>query len=141
MKKAAKATKPVIGDMIDTLYKHDALVEKATQVLEKVAAERDAIEEQVLAELERLKTPSAGGKAGGVERAESDVPTAKDWSLIHAYIAKNHAFDLLEKRIALKAWRERLEAGEKVPGVEVFRRVKLRRVKLKPKVSVSKAAR
>ena len=34
------------------------------------------------------------------------------------YVARNRAFDLLQRRINTKAWKERIEAGKRVPGTE-----------------------
>ena len=42
------------------------------------------------------------------------------------YVARNRAFDLLQRRINTKAWKERIEAGKRVPGTEPKRVRKLR---------------
>lgn len=130
-----------IGIWIDALYKADAVVAKARKVLEDAAAKRAEVEEDVLMALKEAGLDSAGGKLGGVVRKPSILPQVKDWEAVHKYILKTKSFDLLEKRIARQAWRDRLEDNKTVPGIVVFRRDTIKLVKLKPKVSVARRAK
>lgn len=126
-----------IGALIDALYKQDAVVEKARKALEAVSAKQSEMEEQVMTALRELGIDVAKGKSGGVEYTKKELPQVKDWDKVYKYVKKHDAFDLLQKRISQTAWADRAGDGP-IPGVEVFVKHGLRRVKAKPKVSVSK---
>lgn len=55
----------------------------------------------------------------------STVPQVQDWNALDAYIVKNKALDLLQRRVSVTAWRERVEAGKAVPGVVPYEKVDL----------------
>ncbi len=50
-----------------------------------------------------------------------NMPVAKkiEWEELYNYIVENHAFDLLHRRLSVSNLVDRLEAGEKVPGVSL----------------------
>ena len=49
----------------------------------------------------------------------------QDWEAFYKYVAKEGAFDLLQRRVNDSAYRARLDDQIKVPGVEPFGVVKL----------------
>lgn len=71
-------------------------------------------------------TATYKGTKGTVSMTEAEVPTVKDWDKFNTYVLKNKALDLLQRRVSTTAWRDRLEAGQKVPGVEKFTKYSLR---------------
>ncbi len=66
-----------------------------------------------------------GGLSANVSISETDVPTVKDWDLVYDYIKTNDSFYLLQKRMSAAAFRELLNLGHEVPGVEIFKDRKL----------------
>ena len=42
-----------------------------------------------------------------------------DWAKLYGYIKKSNNFDLLERRVAQGSYREHLENGDKMPGLEM----------------------
>lgn len=52
----------------------------------------------------------------------SRFPTIKNRAKLDRYILKHGALDLLQNRITQKAYFDRLENGDTVPGVEIFER-------------------
>lgn len=58
--------------------------------------------------------------------SSSNVPNVDDWPKFYKFILKNKAFDLLQRRPAAGAWRDRIEGGEKIPGVSSFIKKTLR---------------
>lgn len=58
------------------------------------------------------------GRIAQATRSPTTVPGLVDWSAVHAYIKRTGAFELLQKRLSVTAWRERLDAGKPIPGVE-----------------------
>ena len=60
------------------------------------------------------------GKVAQVSLSLKDHVTARDWSKTWAYIKKNNAFDLVQRRINEAAVKARWDEGEKIPGLEKF---------------------
>lgn len=61
----------------------------------------------------------------GVRLTSSVVPTVKDWDAFYAWIKKNNAFWMLERRPSVTGYRDQLSTGKAIPGVESFTRIKL----------------
>lgn len=89
--------------------------------IEKVAAEVKKRETEIynviLGTLDESTDTGAAGKAYFVQRIEKDVNNVKDWPTFWAFIRETNSFDLLGKSLNAKATRERIEAGEELPGV------------------------
>ena len=68
-----------------------------------------------------LESVRSGAATVSVKR--TTVPTVTDWVALDAYILKHKSLDMLQRRIAVGAWRERIEAGQFVPGVAAVERV------------------
>jgi hypothetical protein len=58
------------------------------------------------------------------------VPTVSDWEMFYQYIKDNDAFDLLQKRVGVKAVAVRWEDELSIPGVEPYEIEELKRKKL-----------
>ena len=58
---------------------------------------------------------------------ESIVPQLKAWEQFEAYVYRNRALHLLERRIHTTAWREELQTRDNtpIPGVEPWTRIRL----------------
>jgi len=73
--------------------------------------------------IKNIKKSNATGVAGKLARATvntKDVPAVKDWKKVYRYISQTKSWDLLGRSMNSAAWRERIESGKKVPGVEPF---------------------
>jgi hypothetical protein len=71
-------------------------------------------------------TATYKGNRGIVSLTEAEVPSVKDWNKFNKYVMKHKALDLLQRRVSVTAWRDRLEAGENIPGVDKFVKYSLR---------------
>lgn len=71
-------------------------------------------------------TDTYKSELGTVSVAKQSIPTVKDWEAFYTYLLDNQAVDLLQRRISTSAWRERVEEGEVIPGVELFEKATLR---------------
>ncbi|MFV1943437.1 hypothetical protein VPH49_21735 [Pseudomonas luteola] len=58
------------------------------------------------------------------------VGNVKDWESVFAYIKENDAFYLVQRRLSNASYKELLDAGTTVPGVEQFEKVALNMRKL-----------
>lgn len=66
---------------------------------------------------------NATGIAGKVARAQIVLKSTfrvTDWDKVYAYILRNKAPELLQRRLSTQAIAERIDAGKPVPGVEDF---------------------
>jgi len=68
---------------------------------------------------------SAGGKIGKVNITKPKVPNVVSWDKFYKYVARNKAFDMLQRKVSTTAWKERLAQGKKVPGIESITLIKL----------------
>jgi hypothetical protein len=109
-----------LGACADQLYK----TREARYELQKQVKELEALESALKAHIiETLPKSDASGVAGKLARVtvvEKITPQAADWEAVHGYIQKHNAFELLQRRLNVAAVEERLEAGEQVPGIEMF---------------------
>jgi hypothetical protein len=105
------------GDLLYTLREQRLEIEaQANEVMKKEAQVREFI----INNLPKQGASGVRGRVAQVRIEKKDVPTAKDWAKIQAYIRKNDAFDLMQRRLNDAAVKARWEEGKKVPGVEKF---------------------
>jgi hypothetical protein len=86
----------------------------------------DDLKEKMLSKMADAGTSTFKGAKGTLSMKEAKVPAVDDWNELYKLIHKKKAFDLLQRRVSTTAWRDRLEAGEKVPGVSSFTKFSLR---------------
>lgn len=126
-----------IGDCIDRMGALQFEVNSATlnyqKIIDPLKAEYDAIEEHLISTIPKANLEGAIGKLFAVIIEHPSFPQVKDWAKLYAYIAKNHAWELLQKRPVVSAFRERWDNKVVVPGVEIFRDTKLKLTPRKPK--------
>ena len=93
-------------------------------------AEFDQLELQVLQKLDEQDTVQGRSKTATATIATQVVPTIKDWEAFESYIINNNALYLLEKRPAGAAFRELMQQGEVIPGLEPYTKtsISLRRL-------------
>lgn len=117
-----------LGDMIDQAF---ALRERKRELEEQVKViegEIEGIQEQLLEKLDGEGVTASRGEKASVSVTKTTVANVTDWDALHEYIRKNKYFHLLQRRVADTSYRELLESGKKVPGVEPFtkKRINLR---------------
>lgn len=116
-----------LGERIDEIYdlkqqKKDA--EDAVVAIERRIA---AKEDELLAELDAQGTVKATGRKASVSVQETIVPQVEDWDAFYAYVRKNNAFELLQRRPVAEAWREHAmnRRSKTVPGTVPFAKRKV----------------
>lgn len=120
-----------IGKEADKLY---ALKQKKKIAAAKVDDLSKDITEQEQVVRDALKeagTDKGGGKNANVSLTKQTVPNVVDKKKVSNFIIRNRALDLLQFRISTTAYRERLDAGKKVPGLEPVEITKLNVTKRK----------
>jgi hypothetical protein len=114
-----------LGKTIDKLYSKDKEIDAQEAVLRELKRERLVIETKLLKQFGKEKLQGAKGARGVADVKQFKHPTMKDAPKFWKFVVKNKAFDLVQKRVSSKAYFDRLEAGEQVPGVEIFTRHKV----------------
>ena len=91
--------------------------------LEDQISELDAELIQSLQDSDEEQVKISGGI--GIKLVSSTVPSVKDWDAFYAWIKRNNAFWMLERRPSVTGYRDTLAAGKAIPGVESFTKIKL----------------
>lgn len=96
--------------------------------IDKQAAELKEFEEilkdAIIAKFKEQDINALGANNGIVKMTKLIEPVAQDWQEIWDYIRETGSFELLHRRLANLAVKERWEAGVQLPGVgqqEVFK--------------------
>lgn len=125
VKKKPAATEAAIGKSIDKIFalrKKKSELEAAVKDVEGQIAD---LEGGVLEQMEAAGTKKVATKLGSATINESVVANVTDWDAFWVYIHKNKFGHLLQRRVSDPAYRELLEQGKKVPGVQPFNKKKL----------------
>lgn len=116
-----------LGTKIDKLYKLKQEIGEAKKVLEKSTPYKKLVrlnerfKEQEEELMNTIPTQELDGGIGKLAKAKinrTTVGTVDDWNQLYKFIKRTNGFDLLNRAFNNKAYRERLEAGKKVPGVK-----------------------
>ena len=106
------------AELVDRIYSTRETVDDHKRVI-------DVLEESIKRDTERLsllmEQSGSTEVAGAYARAKwgtKSVPQVRDWPSLYDFIRSSGSFELLHKRIGVKAWQERVDAGLTVPGVE-----------------------
>lgn len=119
-----------IGELIDKMATIDKEVSKLQALIKKHNERRSLVEKKLMRAFEKQGINKASGKLANALDSSRRHPTIKDLAKLNKYIQKRGAYDLYQRRINAKAYFDRLEQGEAVPGIEVFER---HFIKLTPK--------
>lgn len=124
--KTRPAQRPAtIGTLIDKMWKaREEKRELEAKVKEAEEAIRD-LEDQLMERMEAEGTDKAAGTKASVSISASVVADVQDWDAFWPYVAKNKYWHLIQKRVSDPAYRELLDMGKKVPGVQPFTKRKL----------------
>lgn len=117
-----------IGDMIDQLVAlRDRKRELEAQV-EEIEGQYKGVEEQLMEKLTEQGINGSNGTKASCSITKTTVANVTDWDEVFKYVKKTGYFHLFQRRLTDAAYRELLEAGKKVPGVQPFvkRRLNLR---------------
>lgn len=126
-----------IGTLIDKMW---AAREKQRQLeaeIETIKKDLTGLEEDLIERMDAEGTTKSAGRHATVSFTFSTSANVVDgeegWAKLYAYIKKTGYWSLLHRRITDTTYRELLEAGKKVPGLEPFtkRRVNLRAIPTK----------
>ena len=119
MKQPEPTTELSPGELIDMLYglRNERLA--LSKTVDELKAQEAAISSKLISMMtsENLGVTGLRGSLASFSIKKERVPAIVDWQQVYTYIKENDAFELLQKRIGIKAWQELDEAGIAVPGL------------------------
>lgn len=112
---------PSIGALIDDLHHNRDKIRKLEKQVSELKEVRDDLELRLIEAMEAQGIQQSRGAHATATITESVKPSVEDWDTFYAFIKRNNAFYLLERRPASAAYRELMERRTKpVPGVTSF---------------------
>lgn len=109
-----------LGTLVDNLW---AAREEKRALEAEMKVIEDRIEAQTLELMERMEKEGIDKMAGtkaSLSIGAAITANVTDWDAFGAYIIKQKYLHLLQRRVSDPAFRELLESGKKMPGVEPF---------------------
>lgn len=126
-----------LGACIDLAYElRNTRIERQREVdaeLAEMKEREQAIKDHIINTFGKSEIEGAKGSIASASITRTVYPRVVDWSKVHEYIRKTGEFDLLEKRMAKVAFRERYEAHVAIPGTEAYEDMDLSLTKLSTK--------
>jgi hypothetical protein len=108
-----------MGACADLLYETREKRLAAQKIVDELAKQESAVREHIINNLPKSDT-GVSGKRARVSVVTKQVPQVKDWDKFYAHVKKTGQFELMQRRLADTAIRERWDNGKQVPGVEAF---------------------
>ena len=118
--KAKTAPAPTMGALIDSIWASREEKRRLDAQVKETEAAIAELQTQLMERMEAEGTDKARGSKAGVSISTNIVANVEDWDALWAYIAKNKYYGLLQKRVTETAYRELLDLGKTVPGVQPF---------------------
>lgn len=136
-KKAASGGSGSVGEEIDKLFAIEQLIDKERKKIAKIEAgvkelqhEYDEMEKRVFELFAKEDIEGAIGKKAQAAIDAKIVANITDPKRFYKWMEERKAYDILQRRINNKVYREMSEEGKKaIPGLAPFRKV---RIKLTP---------
>lgn len=109
-----------IGECVDKMYKLRNERLAAQKAVDAIGSEESALKDFIINSFGKSEIEGAKGKVASCGITRKTVARVTDWEKFFTYIKRTSAFDLLQRRVNDKAYNERLEAKQVVPGAEPF---------------------
>lgn len=113
-----------LGACADLLFNIKEQRRKLEAEAEEWHKQETALTEHIIRVLPKSDS-GAMGRHHKVRVVTREVPRVADWALFWEFIRKNKAYEMVQRRVAEGAVRDRWDANKKVPGVEPFTVVSL----------------
>jgi hypothetical protein len=109
-----------LGAAADQLYTTIQKRLTAQKKVDALKAQETALKDHIIRELPKSEVKGVVGRIAKVTVRQDNIPSVKDWDKFYAYIHRNKAYEMLQRRVKADAVKERWENKKKVPGVEPF---------------------
>lgn len=109
-----------IGQYIESLSDLRDKITAANAVVNDLKAQKAELENEIREVLEEQGMTKASDGEHTVSVMYTTVPSVEDWDAVYKWIHDNEAYYILERRMLSTAYRELVEAGTQIPGVEPY---------------------
>lgn len=116
--------KQKLGELIDLAFKARATrlayQAKMDAKIKQFKAEEARLEAEIVNSFTNADIEAARGSLCTASVSVAQYPKIEDWDKFYAYVKKHDAFDLLERRPAKAAFRERWDDKVQIPGTTSY---------------------
>jgi len=114
-----------LGGCIDHLYKLREDRIALQKQIDELKKQENELKDHIFTQFGEGDIDGAKGKIASANILRTTVAHISDFEAACNWIARRKAWDLLYRRIADPAYRDRLEAGIAIPGIDPFQATKL----------------
>ena len=111
-----------VADLFYEIKQQRLAADKVADALKK---QETFLSEYMIANVPKSQAGGVVGKLVVITLETDFKPTVEDWPALYAYVKRNNAFELLQRRLGDGAVAERWAAGKTIPGVGKFTYTKL----------------
>ena len=115
----------MLGEKIDELHSLKKQLREANKAVSELKESISELESGLIEDMALAGLTQAAGENMSVSTKEEVVANIEDWETFTQYVAKNDAFYLIQHRVNNAPFREHQAAGEKIPGLTPYTKVKL----------------
>lgn len=118
------------GTMIDDMFNLREDKKKLESQVKEINEQMTLLEAELLQKLDSEKQTMGRGASASASISNTEIPMVEDWESFGQYLIDNDALYLLQRRVAVRAFRELRDAGEVIPGTTTFpkRTISLRKL-------------
>lgn len=116
--KKAAPKKQTLGEKIDHLYELRSKRLEAARAVDEMKRVEKLHMVGIMEELKALKLQGSKGNVATATLTTDTMARVVDWKKFHKHLLKTGELDLMQQRISVTAWKERIADGKQVPGVE-----------------------
>lgn len=109
-----------IGALADALYAKREEKRALEAKIKDIDEELKGLTEAAMAAMDAQGTTKGDGKKASLSISSQVVANVLDWDAVWPWVAKTKSFYMIQKRINDGSYRELLEMGKSVPGVQPF---------------------
>ena len=124
-KSPTKKNAPTPGADIDALFELREKKRKLEASIKDLEGQASLIEERLMESMDKDGIDKMTGRKASVSISTTTVANVEDWDAFLAFVYKNKAGHLLQRRVSDPAWREMVEIKKAVPGTQPFTKKRL----------------
>ncbi len=109
-----------LDELIDEMFEVREKKRGLEAEIKQLKADLGGLEERFKQACKEAGTDYARGTLASASVTKQLVPTVVDWDLVYEYIKKEDAMYLLHRRVSVAAWKELMDAGIDLPGIEAY---------------------
>lgn len=112
-----------MGACADRLYELRLKRLEEQKKVKLLEDEEKALKNYIIQNLPKSEASGVAGRLARVTVVTKEVPQIENWEAFYKYVKKTNNFDLMQRRLADDAIKERWAAGKEIPGVNHFQAV------------------